>query len=87
MIKEVETNKFRKFEVNIGNTTYYIFVDYDDVCKFARYYIKKEDDGIVEFMIGKHSEYNTIPNDINDNIIEWLCEYEDTLRRIEKSYE
>lgn len=87
MIREVETNKVRKFEVNIGKTIYYILVDYDDVAEFARYYIKKEDYGIVEFMIGIHSEYNTIPNDINDNIVEWLCEYEDTIRRIEESYE
>lgn len=86
MIKEVETNKIRKFEVKIGKNIYYVIVDYDDTEEFAEYYIQKKDYGIIDFMIGMYSEYNTIPNDINDNIIEWICDYEDTLKRMESEF-
>lgn len=83
MIKEVETNKFRKFEVKIGTTKYYVLITYDDDDNFSEFYITKEYSAIIYFMIGFKCPYNNVYSYIDDNIIEWICNYEEMLNRIE----
>ncbi len=83
MISEVETNKYRKFEVKIGNTIYYVVVNYDDTNDFCEFYITKEHSSIISFQIGFNCPYEIVDEYIKDNVVDWVCDYENILNEME----
>lgn len=85
MISEVETNKYRKFELKIGNVVYYIIVEYDDD-NMSEFYITKEHSSIIDFQIGFTCPYEEVYDYIKDNVVDWICSYENTLNEMEGEY-
>lgn len=84
MISEIEINKIRKFEVKIGNTIYHVIVDYvEDFCEF---YITKEHSAITTFQIGFNCPYEKVCDYIKDNVVDWICDYENTLVEMERGF-
>lgn len=83
MISEVETNKYRKFEVKVGSTIYYVLVEYDEDNDFSEFYITKENSAITIFQIGFNCPYEIMYDYIKDNIVDWIYCYEETLNEME----
>ena len=83
MIKEVKIKNIKKYELKVGDTIYYILVESNH--DFRDFYITKLNCAIISFQIGYCCE--NILDEINQHIIEWICDYEQELKRLEDTYE
>lgn len=83
MIKEIKLNKMKGYEIKVGDTNYYVIVE--SIGEFRNFHITKSNCSIISFQIGYSCD--NVLEEINKHIVEWICDYEDELRRMENSYE
>lgn len=83
MIKEIKIKNIKKYELKVGDTIYYVIVE--SIGEFRSFYITKLNCSIISFQIGYSCK--NILEEINQHIIEWICDYEQELNRLEETYE
>ena len=83
MIKEIKTGKIKKYEIRVGDNIYYVIVD--SIRNWRDFYINKKNYATTLFELGYTCD--NVVEEISKHIVEWICDYEDELRRMENNYE